>query len=338
MFNNASIAQNLSISETIDYINKKLSKKNKLDINKSGILTYIVPTRKNYLYSDHTSSDQCLDYKRGSKENRDTFNDLNYKTEYKIHISDLDQIKIIEPRGPLMRLCLEEWRVHLVCDKKQIFHKYKGDCIFYTKKGANPYFMDSIYSGYESNFKILTINGEKSTAEKINNALVYLINLAKEKGYDIKEDEEYDPFASNNFNKKQFEIYGRKDKGSVQLKNQNGVYYINVSISNITKKFILDTGASDVLISKEYERELIQKGFLKKEHYITDGLYRIADGSIIKCRRLLIPKLEIGGFIISNVKASVVDYGNTMLLGQSVLNKFSSWNIDNLTKTLELRK
>lgn len=335
IFYNGSNSQNLTLNETIDYINNNLIEKSKFEINESGILSYTVPSIKYGLYSGYHLSDDCLDYKRGSKEKRETYNDLNYITNYKIHISDLEKIEITEP---VKFLCLDEWRVHLICDSNQVFHKYEGDCVSYKSNGSNHYFMDSIYNGYKSNFKIPTRNGEKSTADKVKNALTYLINLAKEKGYGFKEDEEYDPFASNNFNKNQFEIQSEKEKGEIQLTYQNGVNYIDVSIGNITKKFVLDTGASDVLISKELESQLIQKGFLRKEHYMTSGLYRIADGSIIKCRRLIIPKLKIGGFILSNVQASVVNHGNTMLLGQSVLGKFGSWNIDNINKTLVLNK
>lgn len=329
-------AQNLTINETIDYINDNVLEYSKIEIDKTGILSYTAPSLKYTLFDDHRSEKDCIKYKNSSVEKRKDFNDPNYKTYFKIHISDLELIEIEEPS--FLELCFHEWQVIIKCKSNVVFHINQGDCISVKAKGWNPYYRDKIFDGYKNYFRIPTKNGEKSKAEKVKNALIYLTNLAKEKGYNVKENEEYDPFSSNNFNKNQFEIKGKKRAGNIQLTSQNGVYYINISIGNISKKFILDTGASDVLISKEYERQLIQKGYLKKEHYITDGLYRIADGSIIKSRRLLIPELEIGGFVLTNVRASVVNSGNTMLLGQSVLDKFSSWNINNLTKTLELKK
>lgn len=163
----------------------------------------------------------------------------------------------------------------------------------------------------------------------------YLISL-------VKSDEKYnkiddDPFASTNFNPNGFEIESDKNTDNIPLSKQGGVYHINISIGGETEQFIFDTGASDVLISKNLEKNLISKGFLKKEHYLEDGLYRIADGSIVRMRRLLIPKLKIGNFTLINIEASVTN-SDTKLLGKSVLDKFKNWRIDNLTQTLELNK
>lgn len=83
--------------------------------------------------------------------------------------------------------------------------------------------------------------------------------------------------------------------------------------------------------------ELVNKGFLKKEYYVSNGLYKIADGSIVICRRLIIPELTIGGFTLKNVNATVGN-GDILLLGKSVLDKFKSWSIDNLKKALKLTK
>lgn len=343
LFNNIGLkAQNLTINETIDYINNNIEGDSKIEINKTGILSFTQPTVKHLRFKQSRHSNNCSGYYSiSNKEKTYTHAQLSNKTKSEIHISNLDLIKILEPGKTVWEhgeLCSNEWSVGVICNKNKVFHKYDGDCIEYTSEGWNHNDMNNVRKEYRSSFQIQTKDGDKSTSEKVKNALSYLINLAKEKGYDAKEDEEYDPFASDNFNTNQFEIESEKNLGNIQLTNQNGVYYIDISIGNISKKFILDTGASDVLISKEYERQLISKGFLRKEHYIPSGLYRIADGSIIKCRRLLIPKLKIGGFILTNVQASVVNSGDTMLLGQSVLEKFGSWHINNITKTLELNK
>ena len=93
-----------------------------------------------------------------------------------------------------------------------------------------------------------------------------------------------------------------------------------------------------MLINQALERKLINDNILKKEHYLTPALYRIADGSIIEQRRLIIPSVTIGDFTIENVHASVGAGNVPLLLGKSVLDKFSKWSINNLTLSLDVTK
>ena len=171
--------------------------------------------------------------------------------------------------------------------------------------------------------------------KKIANALKYLASLIKsDDRFNVKDD---DPFSPNNFIKNSIEITNTVENNIIELTKKSGVYHIYITIGGISEEFIFDTGASEVLISRELESKLISNEVVKKNDYLEDGLYRIADGSIIKQRRLIIPKLQIGNFIVANVRASVTN-SNTLLLGKSVLDKFKSWNINNLNQTLELIK
>ena len=182
---------------------------------------------------------------------------------------------------------------------------------------------------------ITIANIDTYTNTKFANALKYLISKIKfEKKYNSIDE---DPFSPSNFNPNSLGIQSKNNTGTVSLIKKNGVFNIPILIGGVSKEFVFDTGASDVLISKKLEQKLITKGYLKKEYYLTDGLYRIADGSIIRLRRLLIPELTIGDFTLFNVEASVTN-GDTLLLGKSVLDKFKNWNINNLTQTLELKK
>ena len=187
-----------------------------------------------------------------------------------------------------------------------------------------------------SYFSLSTKAGDKNSAEKLLNAVNYLFIIAKENG--LYERKDNDPFAPNNFNPKGIEIKSTANNAIIKLDRENGIYYITVTIGGIKRKFVLDSGASEVLLSDDFEKELVRKGIIKKENYITPGLYRIADGSIVQCKRLIIPQLIIGGFTIKNVQASVGLGSVPLLLGKSVLDKFKKWTIDNLTETLNLEK
>ncbi|WAC02976.1 retroviral-like aspartic protease family protein [Lacinutrix neustonica] len=97
-------------------------------------------------------------------------------------------------------------------------------------------------------------------------------------------------------------------------------------------------GASEISISLNLEDDLISKGLLKKEDYIESGLYRIADGSIISCRRIIIKELKVGNFTIKNVVASIGFKESPLLLGKSFLDNFKKWSIDNDLQLLILEK
>lgn len=172
--------------------------------------------------------------------------------------------------------------------------------------------------------------------KKLYNAFNYLFALIEADGsYKRKDD---DPFASNNYNPKAIDIKGNSKSSVIKLEKGNGVYYILVTVGSIKKKFVLDTGASDVLLSESAERDLINLGVINKGNYITPALYKIADGSIVQCRRLVLPELKIGNFTITNVTASVGVGTVPLLLGKSFLDKFKKWTIDNLSETLNLEK
>lgn len=172
--------------------------------------------------------------------------------------------------------------------------------------------------------------------KKLYNAFKYLFALINEKGTYFGND--IDPFSPNNFGTQKTVIINNSTNQNVQLTEVGGVYYLPVTIGNLTKDFILDSGASDVLISQEIEKKLIESKIITKSNYLSSSLYKIADGSIIECRRLLLPEIKIGNYIVKNVIASINSSGNTLLLGKSFLDKFQSWTIDNSKQILKLEK
>jgi clan AA aspartic protease (TIGR02281 family) len=172
--------------------------------------------------------------------------------------------------------------------------------------------------------------------KKLYNAFKYLFALINENGTYIRNDN--DPFSPNNFGKGKSIITNDGNNQNVKLTKEGGLYYLPVTIGNLTKNFILDSGASDVLISQEIEKKLIDNKKITKSNYLSPSLYKIADGSIIECRRLLLPEIKIGNYIVKNVIASIISNGNTLLLGKSFLDKFQSWTIDNNKQILKLEK
>lgn len=135
------------------------------------------------------------------------------------------------------------------------------------------------------------------------------------------------------------DVVGYSKSDYVPLINYGVAFKVKVKVGNLSKYFIFDSGASDVLISSDFERELLLEGLIRKEDYLTDDYYSLADGSIVKCRRILLDDFEIGDFTVNNVIVAIVDNSdNSLLLGKSFLDKFSNWSIDNKNSTLYLEK
>ena len=302
--------QQLTINETLSYINQSLG----------GITS---SSNSRYVYRITLSSNGDFVYYE------DYVEDANYNESYSAHISDLVLENFYDGEYPFIFIRCKEGRSGCI--------RWKGtkvvmpSCL--TCKDGGVYHNRQ---SNESSFSLYSKESSEYSTQKLHNALTYLFALAKEKGMFDRGDS--DPFAPQNFNPSSMEIKSSSSSGSIKLSRQGGVFYIPVVIGGITKDFILDSGASDVMISQSFERELIDKGFLRREDYISPALYKIADGSIVESRRLIIPQLSIGNFTITNVQASVGIGSVPLLLGKSVLDKFRNWSIDNQTQTLVLSK
>jgi hypothetical protein len=74
---------------------------------------------------------------------------------------------------------------------------------------------------------------------------------------------------------------------------------------------------------------LLRTGTIGKDDFVGNAQYRLADGSTVESDRFLLHELKVGGYVLSNVLASIADVKSTPLLGQSFLSRFSSWALDN---------
>ena len=125
---------------------------------------------------------------------------------------------------------------------------------------------------------------------------------------------------------------------SVAVISVLGMHKIKITIGGITKIWLLDSGASDLLISEEYAKELKDKGVLSDMNYIGEGSYSLADNSILSCRRYKINGVKIGRFVVNEVVLATSKQAKEFLLGKSILNKFSQWTLDNKFEVLILKK
>lgn len=116
----------------------------------------------------------------------------------------------------------------------------------------------------------------------------------------------------------------------IKLNSNGGVYNIPITINEgIKVSFIFDSGASDVSISSDVFSVLLKQGKIDKADILGYETYQIADGSTVKNLSILLRKVQIGDIVVTNVKASVGNARTPLLLGQSFLQKFNQFTIDN---------
>ena len=107
------------------------------------------------------------------------------------------------------------------------------------------------------------------------------------------------------------------------------IYRMPCEINGLPLKFIFDTGASDVSISKTEAIFMIKNDFIEVEDLKDKVSYSMANGDIQEGVELLLKEVKVGDIILNNVSATIVDNDNApILLGQSVLNQLGVLIVD----------
>jgi Flp pilus assembly protein TadD len=123
----------------------------------------------------------------------------------------------------------------------------------------------------------------------------------------------------------------------IPLSKEGGVYTIPVEINGVlTLQFILDSGAAEVLIPADVALTLIRAGTIQRSDFLPGRSYTLADGSTVQSPRFVLRRLKIGTRLLTQVPASIGDLSSMLLLGQSVLERFGTWSMDNQRRMLVL--
>jgi clan AA aspartic protease (TIGR02281 family) len=114
-------------------------------------------------------------------------------------------------------------------------------------------------------------------------------------------------------------------------------YKVKINIAGVSKYYLFDTGASDLIIDRDTERELLSNGALKKKNYLNNTEYTLANNQTIKAQMVKIDNIKIGDYTLNNVVIAIIDEGS-LLCGKSFLDKFKKWEIDTQNNVLILYK
>ena len=314
LFSIKGFSQSLSINETIDYLNK-------LSAEHPG--TWYYESSADALLSSYDNCKNEIVYK------------IKYNNKSKLSIQEIKKSfgcktishnKVIN--GSLFTFDLTDFDENNIELRQE---KYNNDVIIKGDIAKTKF--DSTINDYSRfgvlvKYAYLSVN-HKGYLKVLYNGMKYLASIIKEQIPKEEVEVVDDPFV-----KKKSEIKN-KTESKISLIEENGVKSLNVTIGGKTlSKFILDSGAGECNISSDLENKLIANGIIKKTDYLDNGLYKLADGSIVENKRVKISKIKIGNKTISNIIVSVGPAGSPNLLGQSFLNKLDKWTIDNAKKIL----
>lgn len=307
-----SYSQQLTIEETFNYIENienvytgyMLNMPNKIKINTKYSLTNDgILSSGTYYIEEKTGDIIDFDYSFGTltiKNRSQSLNDntVNLTNVVSVNVNDL---------------------------KRDIKYDNKSSFIEFICKTNNCF----TRNGHYRNDGLSIFVQQEYQALKLIKAVKYLFSLIDEKEFTRDLD---DPFLSTVNSK----IVSSNKSKFIKLTETNGIYQVPVKFGALSKKFILDSGASDITISSSLEKELLKNGLVNKKVSLADALYRVASGEIISHRRILISQITVGDFTIKNVIASVGNENTPLLLGKNFFDNFKSWSINNLEKILQL--
>lgn len=115
---------------------------------------------------------------------------------------------------------------------------------------------------------------------------------------------------------------------AIELEHENGCYMVPVKLNGVPMKMMLDTGASNIVISI-IEFEFLRKQKLIKDCSVEETQCTIANGDITQGYTFNLSSIDIGGEIIKDVECVVMPQSDApLLLGMNVLRKFGNVRID----------
>ena len=111
------------------------------------------------------------------------------------------------------------------------------------------------------------------------------------------------------------------------------------AINDLPLSFIFDTGASTVSLSMVEANFMLKNGYLKKEDFVGAQRFVDANGDISEGTVVNLRNVDFGGLHLNNVRASIVrNQKAPLLLGQTVLGRLGSIEIDNPGKKLIIKR
>lgn len=130
-------------------------------------------------------------------------------------------------------------------------------------------------------------------------------------------------------------ISKESERVEIPFTPDGGCASVKCTINELPLTFIFDTGASIVSLSQVEANFMLKNGYLKREDFAGSERFVDANGDITEGTIVNLRNVDFGGLKLNNVRASVVrNQKAPLLLGQSVLGRLGSIEIDNHSRKL----
>ena len=125
----------------------------------------------------------------------------------------------------------------------------------------------------------------------------------------------------------------------IPFTRHDGVCQVKCKINDLPLSFVFDTGASIVSISSVEASFMFKNGYLKPSDVVGSARFSDANGDISEGTVVVLKKVTFGDEELTNVKASVVHNQRApLLLGQTVLTRLGTVEIDNKNNVIRIKK
>jgi len=108
----------------------------------------------------------------------------------------------------------------------------------------------------------------------------------------------------------------------VYLANKDGDFVLNLDVNGIPTKFLLDTGATTVALSLA---DALSAGMKQKE-LIFEARAETANGAV-RAAPVKLHEIRLGGFLVRDLPAVVIEGLDVSLLGMGLLRRFQSFEM-----------
>jgi len=134
------------------------------------------------------------------------------------------------------------------------------------------------------------------------------------------------------------DVTSNKRIDSIDVITVSAMTKLKVKIGPLVNVWMLDCGATDMLVSDTMINKLLQLKLVSGNDFLGRQTYTLANGKEILCDVYRINNVQVGKFTVNNLVIGASKETDTFLLGKTFLNKFRRWSIDNQRNQLILER